>query len=65
MTGGAQPQERVDRRNMDASVLGEKMRYNGKDQNARSATQSELLSPLSDSDQGPVDFRRARILPRG
>ena len=37
-----------------------------KKQNARrSAMQSEILTLLSVSDQGPADFSRTRILPRG
>lgn len=50
---------------MDASVSGEKERYNGKKENVRSAKQSEILALLNVSDQGPVVFSRMKILPRG
>lgn len=50
---------------MDASVSGEKERYNGKKkENVRSAKQSEILALLNASDQGPTVFSRM-ILPRG
>lgn len=36
-----------------------------KNQNVRSAKQSEILALLNVSDQGPAVFSRMKILPRG